>query len=327
MDVGLSAGPVHHRLTRERVVYRFAADLEPALVADPGDRVTFETLDSWSGRLKRPDDIGRVPMDPAFANPATGPVYVRGAEPGDALAVSIEEIRLLPPGLAKIVPSGGILGGEIRAPVLHFVDVEGDEVIFPPELAGLRLPTRRMVGVIGTAPAGDGVITLHMGDHGGNMDLRPIGPGATVYLPVAVHGALLALGDCHATMGDGELSGAGIDIDTDTTVTLRLVKAARIARPLVETADAWIAYGYGPALEEALRMAARDMVGVLSERLAVSREAALVLVSAAGDARAGQAALIPGVGVTAYLRFPRPAGRRLFGNEIAQRAGRGVPAD
>jgi amidase len=303
---------MHHRLGRERVVYRFAADDEPALEAGPGDRVTFETLDSWSGRLKRPEDIGRVPMDPAFANPATGPVHVRGAEPGDALVVSIEEVRLLPPGLAKIVPSGGILAGEVRAPVLYFVGVEGETVVFPPELGGLRLPTRPMIGVIGTAPAGEPAITLHMGDHGGNMDLTPIGPGATVYLPVAVAGALLALGDCHATMGDGELSGAGIDIDTETTVTLGLVKAARIARPMVETASAWVTYGHGTTFEEALRMATRGMVGVLSERLAVSREAALVLVSAAGDARAGQTALMPGVGVTAYLRFPRPAGRRLF---------------
>jgi amidase len=145
------------------------------------------------------------------------------------------------------------------------------------------------------------------------MDLTPIGPGATVYLPVTAPGALLALGDCHATMGDGELSGAGIDIDTETTVTVGLVKAARIARPLVETADAWATYGHGPTFEEALRMAARGMVDLLSERLAVTREAALVLVSAAGDARAGQVALIPGVGVTTYLRFPRPAGRQLFG--------------
>jgi amidase len=304
---------MHHRLGRERVVYRFAADDEPALEAAPGDRVTFETLDSWSGRLKRPEDIGRVPMDPAFANPATGPVRVRGAEPGDALAVSIDEIRLLPPGLAKIVPSGGILAGEVRAPVLYFVGVERETVVFPPELGGLRLPTRPMVGVIGTAPAGAPAITLHMGDHGGNMDLTPIGPGATVYLPVAVPGALLALGDCHATMGDGELSGAGIDIDTETTVTLGLVKAARIARPIVETAEEWVTYGHGATFEEALRSATRGMVGVLSERLAVSREAALVLVSAAGDARAGQVALIPGVGVTAYVRFPRPAGRGLFG--------------
>lgn len=302
---------MEHRLGRDRLVYAFDPTTAPALEIEPGDRVVFETLDSWSGRLRRPEDIDRVPMDPAFANPATGPVFVRGARPGDALAVRIEAIKLEPPGLAKIVPSGGILAGEVRAPVLHFVDVEDGEVVFPPELGSLRLPVRPMVGVIGTAPAEGRSPTLHPGDHGGNMDLRPIGPGATVFLPVRVPGGLLALGDCHAGMGDGELSGAGLDINTETTATVDLLPDAALDRPLVETDDAWIAYGHASGVAEAIRMAARTMVELIAGHLGVAREAAFVLVSAAGDAHAGQAAALPGVEETAYLAFPRPAGASL----------------
>jgi amidase len=297
----------NHRLTRDQVIYHFGPDLTPVLTVEPGDRVTFETLDSWSGRLRRPEDIDTVPMDPALANPATGPVAIRGAEPGDALAVRVEDIRLISPGLAKIVPSGGILAGEVRSPVLHFVAIEsgptGEEVVFPAAFGNVRFPTRPMIGVIGTAPAGESVANLYPGDHGGNLDVGIIGPGATVYLPVRIPGGLVALGDCHATMGDGELSGAGIDIRTDTTVTIDLVKGLHLPRPRVETADAWVTIGQAPTLQEAVKIACRDMVDLLSERLQIGREEALILVSARGDARIGQSAAM-GVNAIAYIVFP-----------------------
>ena len=305
---GYHGGMRHHRIEKQHLTYRFAPNMIPVAHVDAGDRLTFETLDSWSGRLTSPEDIDRVPMDPAFANPATGPVYINGAEPGDALLVHVESIRFFPPGLAKIVPSGGVLKGEIGAPRLYFVDVVdspgGQEVVFPAAFHELRLPVRPMIGVIGTAPSEESVITLYPGDHGGNIDIPLIAPGATVWLPVRVPGALLALGDCHAAMGEGELSGAGIDISTETTVTVDIVKNAHLKRPQVETVDAWVTIGQARELQEAVRIATRDMVDLLSERLDIGREEAFILVSAAGNARLGQAADL-GMNAIAYCVFPR----------------------
>ena len=298
----------HHRIGKQHLTYRFAPDMTPIAHVEAGDRLTFETLDSWSGRLTRPEDIDRVPMDPAFANPATGPVSINGAEAGDALLVHVEAIRFLPPGLAKIVPSGGVLKGEIGAPRLYFVDVDdgptGQMVVFPAAFHDLRLPVRPMIGVIGTAPSDKSVITLYPGDHGGNIDIPLIAPGATVWLPVSVPGALLALGDCHAAMGEGELSGAGIDISTETTVTVDIVKNVHLRRPQVETVDSWVTIGQALDLQEAVRIATRDMVDLLSKRLDIGREEAFILVSAAGNARLGQAADL-GMNAIAYCVFPR----------------------
>jgi amidase len=238
----------HHLVTREHVIYEFDARRPPAATIDPGDQVTFETLDSWSGTLHAEDDILRPPARTPIANPATGPVYVRDASPGDALAVRVDDVALETPGYAKSVRSGGILRGEVPSPRLYLVEVvstaDGYALQFPDRLGGMRLAARPMIGVIGTAPTTGSISTLHPGDHGGNIDILALGPGATVYLPVRVAGGLLALGDCHAIMGDGELSGAGVDVSTRTTVAVELVRGMALDRPMIETSRSWITYGH-----------------------------------------------------------------------------------
>ena len=294
------------RLTAEHVTYRFAPDLEPTLSVKPGDRLQIETLDSWSGRLRRPEDIHTVPFDPSLANPATGPIAIIGAEPGDALIVQVEDIVVHPPGFAKIVPAGGILGGEVQSPYLRLVDVEGGEVVLKGWLPdrNLKLPLRPMIGVVGVAPPQGSISTLWPGDHGGNLDINAVCPGSRVYLPVSVPGALFALGDVHATMGDGELSGAGVDICSTVTLVIDLAKGRGIKRPLLETPSAWITCAAAPSLLDAVRIATRDMVGLLSTQLGLAREDALLLVSACGDARIGEACGSD-VPATAWVSVPR----------------------
>jgi len=194
-----------------------------------------------------------------------------------------------------------VLAGEVNAPSAALVPVRDGIACFSDRI---RFPVRPMVGVIGTAPSGQAVASFYPGPHGGNLDINEIAAGSTVYLPVAVPGALLAIGDVHATMGDGELTGGGIDIPAVVTVQLRSHKGVGWQRPVVETPEAWSTCGNAASLAEAIRIATRDMVALLSDRLSISREEGFLLVGVAGDARIGQAAEL-GMDVTAYVRIPK----------------------
>jgi amidase len=128
-----------------------------------------------------------------------------------------------------------------------------------------------------------------------------------LYLPVGVPGALFGLGDVHASMGDGEVSGAGLDCNADVRVRLSLVPGAAPPRPLIETADAWMTCASAPALQEAVKRATADMVALLARRLRISREDAFLLATAAGDVRIGQACAST-LDSTARMRFPKISG-------------------
>lgn len=292
------------RIPRDRYIFAFAADVEPVLEVDPGEDVLFETLDSWAGRLTRAEDIHVVKADPAWANPAAGPVYVRGAEPGDALAAEILEVRPLPPVISKIIASGALLAGEVAAPHCRFLPIQDGHLVF---WEGVRLPLRPMVGVLGTAPAVGRLTTADPGDHGGNMDHNDIRVGSRVYLPVGVPGALFGLGDIHASMGDAEVAGSGLECSADVRARLSVIKGAGLRRPLIETAEAWFTCASAPSLQDAVRIATRDMVDFLSRRLTVSREDAFLLAGAAGDVQIGQACDC-GLDATARMKFPKIAG-------------------
>ncbi len=165
----------------------------------------------------------------------------------------------------------------------------------------LRFAARPMVGVAGVAPAGPPVHTFYPGSHGGNLDINELVPGSTLYLPVAVSGALLCLGDVHAAMGDGELSGGGLDIAAEVSVGIQVYKGLGWSRPVIETSDAWCTCANAARLEDAIRQACSDMCAMLATSLGMSREEAFILIGAAGHARIGQSAGLPDVGATAYL--------------------------
>jgi len=169
----------------------------------------------------------------------------------------------------------------------------------------IRMALRPMVGVVGTAPA-DGVIyTAEPGPQGSNIDINAITVGARVHLPVHVPGALLAIGDVHASMGDGEVSGTGVEIAGEVTVRVNLIPGAAPARPWIETAESWITTGSGPTLEDAVEMAVEELTRLLMLRFQLSRTEAFLLVSAQGDVRIGQCARIRGLDATAYAVFPK----------------------
>lgn len=296
------------RITRDQLVYSLDARTPPVATIEPGETVTVETYDTSTGRIHAPEDVPNfvAVRDPKKVNPAAGPIYVRGAEPGDALAVTILGIALAGQGFARALKGAGVLQTGIREHGVVMVRVEGDDLVFGGKV---RFPARPMVGVIGTAPAGDPLFTAHPGAHGSNIDLNAIAVGATVWLPVRVPGALLSIGDVHAAMGDGEVCGTGIEINGEVTVRVDLEKGGAPRRIWLETAEDWVTTGQGPTLEAAVEEAVAEMTELLMERFDLDRTEAFLLVSARSDVRIGQACRIPGCDATVYATFPKSATR------------------
>jgi amidase len=296
------------RIPRDQFTYAFSAATTPVATVSPGDQFVVETHDTSSGRIHRVEDVPEFVRirDPLKVNPAAGPVFVEGASPGDDLIVEILDIRLQPYGFVRVLAGAGVLQSGIEPDGVLMARIDGEHVVLGERM---RLPLRPMVGVIGTAPADGVVYTAAPGPQGSNIDVNAVTVGARVHLPVHVPGALLAIGDVHASMGDGEVSGTGIEIAGEVTVRVDLVPGAAPARPWIETAEAWITTGSGPALEDAVEMAVEELARLLMTRFGVSRTEAFLLVSARGDVRIGQCARIPGLDATAYAVFPKSAER------------------
>ncbi|MEM2876158.1 MAG: acetamidase/formamidase family protein [Candidatus Bathyarchaeia archaeon] len=284
------------------VSYVFSREIEPALTIKPGEGVVFETLDARSARsIPSQGYSSPLPQPLERSNPVTGPVYVDGAEPGDVLSIKIESIKLMEWGYVSAKPTVGVLKDWIKEPITRAVRVHGGMVFFR---EGLTFPTRPMVGTVGVAPAEGGVHTIHPGVHGGNMDCNDITVGSTVYLPVFVEGALLALGDVHAFMGDGETSGGGLDISADVEAEIDVLRGVSLGRPLVETRD-HIVYTYNATdLKIAVRGVVEEAVKHLSCRLKLPLEEAIILVSVAGDVMLCQACDSP-IDVVTRLKIPK----------------------
>jgi amidase len=296
------------RIARDQLIYGFDAATPPVLTIDPGETVVVESHDTSTDRLNKAEDLPAfmAARDPLKVNPAGGPIYVNGAEPGDALAVTILDIELGPLGFVRKLPGFGVLQREIEDDAIMMVRTEGDHLNFADKV---KLPARPMVGVLGTAPAEGTVYTAHPGPQGSNMDFNANTVGTTVYLPVRVPGGLLGIGDLHASMGDGEVSGTGVEIRGATIARVDLVKGAAPNRPWMETATDWIATGQGETLEIAVEQAVENLTNILQDKLNLTRSEAFLLVSARGDVRIGQAARIKGCDATVYALFPKSAER------------------
>ena len=289
-----------HRVRRDQYIYGFSADTPPVLSIDPGDQVVFETHDSSTGRIRTADDLTAYlkVREATKVNPAAGPVFVRGAKPGDELIVVIESIELAGQGYVRAGPGSQVVDEGIEGPIAYIVRVQDGELRLPGDL---RLPARPMVGTIGTAPANGVVYTAHPGPQGSNLDCNVIKPGSIVHLPVSVEGALFALGDVHASMGDGEVTGTGVEIDAEVTTTITLAPGGSRNRPWIEAEGQIHTVGFGPTLQQAVNMSCEAMIEILSERLAISRTEAFMLLSTHGDCHVGQCC--GGLDATAYLSF------------------------
>lgn len=263
-------------------VLTLSAKHAPVARAKPGDTVAFQTLDCFSNTLRSEQDLfSTVPWE--RINPATGPLYIENAQVGDALKIEILDIALDDTGVTAAAPNLGVFGDRLKGETTRIVPIRDGIAHFSDKV---RLPIRPMIGVIGTAPAGDAEILAGTpGPHGGNMDCKEITAGATLYLPVNVEGALLAMGDLHAVMGDGEVSICGIEVSGRVTVRVDVVKNPRLPLPFLVNETRAMTIFSAESLDDAAIGATLAMHDFVRERLGIEYVEALMLLSAIADLR------------------------------------------
>lgn len=299
------------RITAEHIGYHYDASLPPVLTVDPGTVVEFETLDARAGALyDRPvGTLFELPRPSGgMSNPITGPLAVRGAQPGDALAIRIESVEVVNPGWggghAYVNPLGP---GRVPRALGRIVDVKDGMVRFSERIT---FPARPMLGCVGVAiPAadtssGEPIHAGYAGRHGGNMDHKVVAAGTTLYLPVIVPGALLYIGDAHAAQGDGELSGTAIEIGSLTRVGVDVIRGAALQWPWLETHDRWMVLVADNDFVVARREAVEAVVSLLERDLGMEPAEALALIAGAGDLRIGQS-MGGAIPMTLRLEIPK----------------------
>jgi amidase len=271
-------------LSKDHRVFAFSGASEPVLSVLAGTRLRIETADCFDDQVQQPGDI-LAEVDWARINPATGPVFVEGVMRGDVLSVLIERIEIAGQGVMAVAPGFGVLAAELPEQLHRIVPIEDGLARIAD---GVAVPTCPMIGVIGVAPAGAPVPTASPGAHGGNMDTKLIGEGAVLNLPVAHDGALFAMGDLHAAMGDGEICGTGVETAGVITLRLDVRRDLVITDPLLETPELVATIASAETLDAAAEKATRAMAGLLTERLGLSLEVATMLMSAGGDLQVSQ---------------------------------------
>jgi acetamidase/formamidase len=292
----------------------------PALTAAPGETILFQCLDSSGGQLGPQSTVEDVmALDFARINPVSGPIYVDGAKPGDVLKVTIESFT--PQlrdgagfGWTANIPGFGLLADQFTAPALNIWTF--DAASMEPALFGKngRVPLKPFAGTIGNALAENGHHTVVPPRRvGGNLDIRDLAAGTTLYLPVEVDGALFSVGDTHAAQGDGEVCGTAIESPFDVVLTLDLIKDQPLRTPRFTTPGPVtrhldskgyeVTTGIGPDLWAAAKDAVAGMIDLLATTQKMDPVDAYMLVSTCGDLRISEIVDMPNVVVSFY--FPR----------------------
>lgn len=265
-------------ISRDHVIDSMDSHNSPAAFCDSGETVRFETRDCYDDSIL-PD--GSVRDGKRLANPATGPLYIRGAEPGDVLKVEIVRVVSLSPGLMRTSTTGGAFHDLINEKrITRFFPLLDDRIRFTD---CLELRTDTMIGVIGTAPAFVPVDTETPADHGGNMDCRRIREGSTLFLPVGVPGALLALGNLHAKMGDGESLICGMECRGIVDCKVSVLKDTVLPLPALLDRRSFMTIQSAPTLDEAAQKAARAMFRFLDAQTSLSKADIGMLLSLEGN--------------------------------------------
>ncbi|TPI30196.1 acetamidase [Mesorhizobium sp. B3-1-6] len=287
----------------------------PAERVAPGSTIEFQCLDAAGGQLQADSTVADVArLDFSKVNPVTGPIFVEGAEPGDALKVTIEMFKPSGFGWTANIPGFGLLADDFKEPALNIWTYDAGSL--EPALFGknARVPLKPFAGTIGNALAEMGLHSVVPPRRvGGNLDIRDLAAGTTLYLPVEVPGALFSVGDTHAAQGDGEVCGTAIESPMDVVLKLDLVKDARLKTPRfttpgpvtrhLDTKGYEVTTGIGPDLMAGAREAVSQMVDLLSARYKLDPVDAYMLVSVCGDLRISEIVDMPNWVVSFY--FPR----------------------
>ena len=273
-----------HRVSMKDVVFKADKTNEPVLKIKSGETVIFECRDAFNQVIKKPEDLP-INFDMDHINPATGPVYIEGAEPGDTLEVHIEKIDLANQGACCIIPNFGFIAEDFPEPWTRIVPIKDGFAEFG---KGIKIPIDPFPGTLIVAPSEGSHGTLIPKEYGGNMDSKACRVGTTVYLPVFVKGALFGVGDVHAVQGDGEVCGTAVEIDADVTIKLVVNKEKKIKRPQYETKEYFMTTAWADNTDEAAKIALRDMIDWLVSEKGLTQEEAYALCSCTVDIRVSQ---------------------------------------
>lgn len=265
------------RLGREHHIYILDPEGSPAITIDSGEELTVETWDAFEG-TRDPAAL----EEKALRGPATGPIYVKGAEPGDALKVDFMSITPKGGAVHMVRPGRGFLEAEFTEAYPTIMSFEGRQVVLP---SGLRLPLAPSMGLVATTPTYRQNTASDSGPYGGDIDMKELVAGSTLYLPVFVPGGMLVMGDCHAVVGDGAVAGTGAECSSDTHIRVTVEKGMGISSPRALTPDYFVVLSYGEELGPAMKAAVRDMVDFLVREKGMAAYDAYTLLSLAGDVR------------------------------------------
>jgi len=304
-----------HTIHRAKHHFGWDHDFPPVEIVKPGTTIHFECMDASAGQIDADSTVETIKtLDFSRVNPVTGPIFVEGAKPGDALKVTIRKFIPSGMGWTANIPGFGLLADQFTEPALHIWKY--DAAAMTPALYGPggRVPLKPFAGTIGVAPAETGLHSIVPPRRvGGNLDIRDLAEGVTLYLPVEVEGALFSIGDTHAAQGDGEVCGTAIESRMDVEATLELVKDARLQTPRFTTpgpvtrhldaAGYEVTTGIGPDLMTAAKESVSRMVDLLTAEHGMNPVDAYMLCSVCGDLRISEIVDMPNWVISFY--FPR----------------------
>lgn len=288
---------------------------QPAEAVAPGSTLKFECLDSGAGHYHRGSTVADVStMDFSKVNPVTGPIFVDGAKPGDVLKITIHQFEPSGFGWTANIPGFGLLADDFKEPALALWNY--NPTTLEPALFGehARVPLKPFAGTIGVAPAEKGLHSVVPPRRvGGNLDIRDLAAGTTLYLPIEVEGALFSIGDTHAAQGDGEVCGTAIESAMNVALTLDLIKDTPLKMPRfttpgpvtrhLDTKGYEVTTGIGSDLWEGAKAALSNMIDLLCQTQNLNPVDAYMLCSACGDLRISEVVDQPNWVVSFY--FPR----------------------
>ena len=291
-----------HEVGSDRTHTVWDNSIAPVLEIEPGETVELEVTDASGGQLDRGSSVADVAaLDFTRVNPVTGPVFVKGARPGDVLEVEILSLRPRDWGWTAIIPGFGLLADEFPEPWLQISAIDDGRVAF---LDDVELPFEPFPGTIGVAPAEPGEHSIVPPSRwGGNLDIKHLRVGTRLLLPVGVEGALFSVGDTHAAMGDGEVCGTAVEAPMDIAVRLDVRRDVTLPAPQYVVAPGELARteaggyhvctGVAPDLMEATRDATRAAIAHIVERRGGTVQEAYALVSVACDLRIHEVVDVP----------------------------------
>lgn len=265
---------MNFKLDTTNVIYSFSKDNPKVLEVPSGSIVEIETLDCFSNQIQNDKDALKS-IDLERVNPATGPIFIKEALKGDTLKVTIENIEIKNQGVISTGKDLGTLGYLLKGLDSKIIPIKDNKAIFN----DIEISLNPMIGVIGVAPKKASINCGTPGNHGGNMDNKAIKKGSILYLPIATNGALFALGDLHASMGDGEIGISGIEIPGKVTVKLEVLKEFKTENPILEDKDSLYTIASAETVDEAAILANEDMLKLLSKKISMKTNEIIMLMS------------------------------------------------